>query len=174
MTDAEEEDALVKGVRLRRRSVGGAPSGPDRRAWLDHRRAAADRNFRRPLARSEIQLRTVLDRPVLDAGAGARMLVRLEMDGERMSLASFEMFPARVSCGLAAHLAAGIALGALYFEASWNVRQYIGGAPVVTTIARNRSFRSSWRSADVNEPGRCAAVTDAVTWCDGRAFRCHG
>jgi F1F0 ATPase subunit 2 len=65
------------------------------------------------------------------------MLVRLEMDGERMSLPLFEMFPAWVKVvDLAVHLAAGIALGALYFRSLWwNVRQYIGGAPVATTIA---------------------------------------
>jgi F1F0 ATPase subunit 2 len=65
------------------------------------------------------------------------MLVRLEMDGERMSLPLFEMFPAWVKVvGLAAHLAAGITLGVLYFRSLWwNVRQYIGGTPVVTTIA---------------------------------------
>jgi F1F0 ATPase subunit 2 len=65
------------------------------------------------------------------------MLVRLEMDGERMSLPLFEMFPAWVKVvGLAAHLAAGIALGAIYFRSLWwNVCQYMGGAPVVVTIA---------------------------------------
>ena len=37
-----------------------------------------------------IQLRTVLDRAASDARTGARMLVRLEMDEERMSFLSFD------------------------------------------------------------------------------------
>jgi F1F0 ATPase subunit 2 len=65
------------------------------------------------------------------------MLVRLEVDGERMNLPLFDAFPAWVKfVGLAAYLAAGIALGVLYFRSLWwNVRRYISGAPVVTTIA---------------------------------------
>ena len=51
----------------RGRSLGGAPSRPDRRARLDHRRADADRRLRRPLARPNVQLRTVLDRAAPDA-----------------------------------------------------------------------------------------------------------
>jgi F1F0 ATPase subunit 2 len=65
------------------------------------------------------------------------MLVRLEVDGERMSLPLFDAFPAWVKfVDLAAHLAAGIALGMPYFRSLWwNVRRYASGAPVVTTIA---------------------------------------
>ena len=61
-----EQDPLVQGVRLRGeryqplaargRSLGGAPSCPDRRARLDHRRAHADRRVRRPLARPNVSI----------------------------------------------------------------------------------------------------------------------
>ena len=48
------------------------------------------------------------------------MLVRLEMDEERMSFLSFDSLPAwAMFLSLAAHLAAGIVLGILYFRALW-------------------------------------------------------
>jgi hypothetical protein len=65
------------------------------------------------------------------------MLVRLEMDEERMSFPSFGALPAwGVLLGLAAHLATGIALGVLYFRSLWwNARRFAGGGHVVTAIA---------------------------------------
>jgi F1F0 ATPase subunit 2 len=48
------------------------------------------------------------------------MLVRLEMDEERMSIASFDAMPAWVEMlDLAAHLGAGLVLGSLYFRSLW-------------------------------------------------------
>jgi F1F0 ATPase subunit 2 len=65
------------------------------------------------------------------------MLVRLEVGKERMRFHLSDTLSASAEpISLAAHLAAGIALGVLYFRSLWwNVRRYIGGAPVVTTIA---------------------------------------
>jgi F1F0 ATPase subunit 2 len=65
------------------------------------------------------------------------MLVRLEVDEELMRFPLFDTLSAWTEfVSLTAHLAAGIALGVLYFRSLWwNVRRYIGGAPVVTTIA---------------------------------------
>jgi len=65
------------------------------------------------------------------------MLVRLEVDEERMRFPLFDTLSAWAEfISLAAHLAAGIALGVLYFRSLWwNVCRYIGGAHVVTAIA---------------------------------------
>jgi F1F0 ATPase subunit 2 len=48
------------------------------------------------------------------------MLVRLEMDAKRMNIPSFDHLPAWAALvGLAAHLAAGFALGILHFRSLW-------------------------------------------------------
>ena len=72
-----------------------------------------------------------------DARTGARMLVRLEMDEERMSFLSFECLPAwAVFLSLRAHLAAGIVLGVLYFRSLWwSACRFTGGSRVTTTVA---------------------------------------
>ena len=64
------------------------------------------------------------------------MLVRLEMDEERMSFLSFDSVPAwAVLLSLAAHMATGIALGLLYFRCIWwNVRRFTGGGGVLSMI----------------------------------------
>ena len=126
-TEPGERDPLVKGVRLRgerhRRSLReGEPSVARRLAqigvlgWIIVV-PMLTRRLRRPLARPNVQLRTVLDRAAPDARAGARMLVRLEMDEERMSFLSFDALPLwAMLLSLPAHLAAGIVLGVLYFR----------------------------------------------------------
>ena len=65
------------------------------------------------------------------------MLVRLEMDEERMSLISFAGLPPwAMLLSLLAHLAAGIALGILYFRGLWrNVRRFAAGGRAAATIA---------------------------------------
>ena len=76
-----------------------------------------------------VQLRTVLDRAAPDARAGARMLVRLEMDEERMSFLSFELCrPGPWLLSLPAHLAAGIALG-------FSISAACGGTPAGSPAA---------------------------------------
>jgi F1F0 ATPase subunit 2 len=59
------------------------------------------------------------------------------MDEEHMSFLSFDGLPTwAVLLGLAAHLAAGIMLGVLYFRGLWwNVCRFIGGGRATTTIA---------------------------------------
>jgi F1F0 ATPase subunit 2 len=59
------------------------------------------------------------------------------MDEERMSILSFDSLPvsAMLAC-LAAHLAAGIGLGALYFRGLWwNVRLLIRGGGAAGGVA---------------------------------------
>jgi F1F0 ATPase subunit 2 len=65
------------------------------------------------------------------------MLVRLEMDEERMSIASFDMLPAwSEPLGLAAHLGAGLALGILYFRSLWwSACRFTSRGSLVPTIA---------------------------------------
>jgi N-ATPase, AtpR subunit len=65
------------------------------------------------------------------------MLVRLEMDEERMSLLSFNTLPGWAALlGVASHLAAGIALGMLYFRVLWSsIRRLTEDGRVTTTIA---------------------------------------
>ena len=65
------------------------------------------------------------------------MLVRLEMDEERMSfLRSIPCRPGPCSSASPAHLAAGIVLGVLYFRSLWwNARRFTGGGRATTTIA---------------------------------------
>ena len=61
------------------------------------------------------------------------MLVRLEMDGKRMSSLSID---ALMLLSLPAHLAAGIVLGVLYFRSLWwTARRFTGGGLATTTIA---------------------------------------
>jgi F1F0 ATPase subunit 2 len=64
------------------------------------------------------------------------MLVRLEMDGERMSSLWFDSLPAwAMFLSLAAHLAAGIVLGVVYFVGLWwNACRFIEGGRLTTTI----------------------------------------
>ena len=54
-----------------------------------------------------------------------------------MSFTSFDDLPAwAMLLSLAAHLAAGIVLGVLYFRSQWrNVCRFIGGGRATTTIA---------------------------------------
>ncbi|MFI5015675.1 MAG: ATP synthase subunit I [Hyphomicrobiales bacterium] len=65
------------------------------------------------------------------------MLVRLEMDEERMTLSLSDALPTWAELlGVATHLAAGIILGILYFRSLWwSVCRLAGGGRVVTTIA---------------------------------------
>jgi F1F0 ATPase subunit 2 len=64
------------------------------------------------------------------------MLVRLEMGEDSMSFLSFDHLPAwGVVLNLSAHLAAGIALGILYFRSLWwNASRFTGGGRATTTI----------------------------------------
>ncbi len=64
------------------------------------------------------------------------MLVRLEMDAERMSFFAFNSLPAWAwAFGLAAHLGGGIGLGFVYFRAlMWNARLFASGGHVTTAI----------------------------------------
>jgi hypothetical protein len=59
------------------------------------------------------------------------------MDAERMTILWLEALPAwATALILAAHFAAGIALGIAYFTAVWwNARQFALGGGMVTTIA---------------------------------------
>jgi F1F0 ATPase subunit 2 len=65
------------------------------------------------------------------------MLVRLEMDEERMSFLSFDSLPAEATfLSLAAHIATGMVLGVLYFRSLWwNICRFTGGGRVTTAIA---------------------------------------
>jgi F1F0 ATPase subunit 2 len=65
------------------------------------------------------------------------MLVRLEMDEERMSFLSFDNLPSwTMSFSFAAHFATGIVLGVLYFRSLWwNTRRFTEGGSVVAAIA---------------------------------------
>ena len=65
------------------------------------------------------------------------MLVGMEMDAERMTSLSFNSLPAWATFfGLAAHLAAGVIVGVLYFRSLWwNARRFTAGGRVSTTIA---------------------------------------
>jgi F1F0 ATPase subunit 2 len=65
------------------------------------------------------------------------MLVRLEMDGERMSFLTFDVLPVwAMLLSLSAHLTAGIVLGVLYFRGLWwSARRFTGGGRAATTIA---------------------------------------
>jgi F1F0 ATPase subunit 2 len=63
------------------------------------------------------------------------MLVRMEMDEDRMSIPLFSTLPDWTPLAMAIHLAAGIAVGILYFRVLWwNVRRLTGGGRVMTTI----------------------------------------
>jgi F1F0 ATPase subunit 2 len=59
------------------------------------------------------------------------------MDEQRVSVWSFDSLPAWATLfGLAAHLAAGIALGAVYFHAVWwSARLFAEGGRAATVIA---------------------------------------
>jgi F1F0 ATPase subunit 2 len=65
------------------------------------------------------------------------MFFRMEMDRERMTSLSFISLPAWGTClSLAAHLAAGIVVGVIYFRILWwNARRFTMGGHVATTIA---------------------------------------
>jgi F1F0 ATPase subunit 2 len=65
------------------------------------------------------------------------MFFGMEMDGERMTSLSFGSLPAWATClSLAAHVAAGIVIGVLYFRSLWwNTRHFTSGGRVSTTIA---------------------------------------
>jgi F1F0 ATPase subunit 2 len=65
------------------------------------------------------------------------MLVSMEMDGERMTSLYFNALPTwAMMLSLAAHLAGGIMLGAVYFRSLWwNARRFTEGGRVATTIA---------------------------------------
>jgi F1F0 ATPase subunit 2 len=65
------------------------------------------------------------------------MLVRLEIDEERMSFHSFDSLPAWATfLSSTAHLTVGIALGVLYFRSLWwNICRFTGGGRVTTAIA---------------------------------------
>jgi ATP synthase protein I len=144
MTDPEEKDALVKEVRLRRER---------RQRWLRE----GNTSVARRLAQIGV-LGWIIVVPMLigvfvgrwldrtfnsglfwtaDARAGARMLVRLEMDEKRMRILSLDSLPAwAMFFGLAAHLAARIVLGVLYFHSLWwNACRFTAGGRLTTTIA---------------------------------------
>jgi F1F0 ATPase subunit 2 len=65
------------------------------------------------------------------------MLVRLEMDAERMSFWAFDGMPIwAMLADLTAHLAAGIGLGVLYFRGLWwNVRLFAMADHLPASIA---------------------------------------
>jgi F1F0 ATPase subunit 2 len=65
------------------------------------------------------------------------MLVGMEMDAERMTSLSFNSLPTwAMLLSLAAHLAAGVMLGLVYFRSLWwNARRFTAGGRVTTTIA---------------------------------------
>ncbi|MEJ0069366.1 MAG: ATP synthase subunit I [Pseudomonadota bacterium] len=65
------------------------------------------------------------------------MLVRLEMDAGRMSFLTFDSLPTwAMLLDLAAHLAAGIGLGALYFRGLWwNARRFARAGHLPSSIA---------------------------------------
>jgi F1F0 ATPase subunit 2 len=61
----------------------------------------------------------------------------MEMDGERMTSLSLSNLPSWATfLSLAAHLAAGVIVGALYFRSLWwNARRFTAGDRTATTIA---------------------------------------
>ena len=65
------------------------------------------------------------------------MLVRVEVDEERMNFLLFDVLPPwALYLSLAAHLAAGIALGVFYFRSLWwNARRFAGGGRAITVVA---------------------------------------
>ncbi len=65
------------------------------------------------------------------------MLVRLEVDEERMNFPSFDALPVWAEIiSLVTHLGAGIVLGILYFRGLWwSVRRFAHGGNLVATIA---------------------------------------
>jgi F1F0 ATPase subunit 2 len=65
------------------------------------------------------------------------MLVGMEMDAERMTSLYFNGLPIwAMALSLAAHLAAGVVLGMLYFRSVWwNARRFGAGGGLATTIA---------------------------------------
>jgi hypothetical protein len=64
------------------------------------------------------------------------MLVRLEMDEERMNLPPLDTLPAwAMLLGLAAHLGAGFALGILFFRILWLSVRFAARGSLTTIIA---------------------------------------
>jgi F1F0 ATPase subunit 2 len=65
------------------------------------------------------------------------MLVRLEVDEERMSVPSFDILPAWAELpSLATYLSAGFILGIVYFRSLWwSVCRFTGRGSLVATIA---------------------------------------
>jgi F1F0 ATPase subunit 2 len=64
------------------------------------------------------------------------MLVRLEMDEQRMSFLSADSLPAcAMFLSLAAHLAVGIVLGIFYFHALWWIARLFLGGRTTTSVA---------------------------------------
>jgi hypothetical protein len=65
------------------------------------------------------------------------MLVRLEMDEERMNLPPLDTLPAwAMLLGLAAHLGAGFALGILFYRSLWwSARRFAARGSLATIIA---------------------------------------
>jgi F1F0 ATPase subunit 2 len=65
------------------------------------------------------------------------LLVGVEMDEKRMNLLSHGIWPVFAPpIVLTAHVAAGVAVGALFFHALWwNTRIIVGGGAVSTAIA---------------------------------------
>ncbi len=68
------------------------------------------------------------------------MLVRLEMDAERMSIPSFDTLPGwAVFLGLGAHLGAGFALGIVYFRSLWwSTRRFAGSIAAIVALTIGR------------------------------------
>ena len=68
------------------------------------------------------------------------MLVRLEMDAKRMSVASFYPLPAwAVLLGLATHLGVGFGLGILYFRSLWwGTRRFAGSIAAIIALMIGR------------------------------------
>ena len=130
---------LVKGVRLR---------GERRRRWLREGEPSVARRLAQigvlgwiivmPMLigifvgrwlDQHVQLRPVLDRAAADARAGARLLVRLEMDEERMSLGSFDHLPPGRWPSASPRISSpGSGSASLYFSAVWwNARLFAAG-----------------------------------------------
>ncbi len=64
------------------------------------------------------------------------MLVGLEMDEKRMTLLLFDGLPCSPPIVLAAHFAAGVGVGVLFFRGLWwNTRLIVGGGGVSTAVA---------------------------------------
>jgi hypothetical protein len=68
------------------------------------------------------------------------MLVRLEMDAERMSIPSFYPFPVwAVLLGLAAHFGVGFGIGILYFRSlRWSTRRFGGSMAAIIALMIGR------------------------------------